>query len=399
MKIVNFLWLGLFFFGLLSLSCSGPNTNATSVNKFNQVRTQQVLKKLSRLTTEKTFSVTITSAKSKKMGNLEHISFSDINYGWCASKDKLFKTGDSGETWQEVTLNIPKGAFISSLFFNTSKSGWILLQKIAPTISDYKENHIWLLKTNDGAQSWNMVFECDSVKATQLSFMNESNGWLMGIKYIGIAPLRFMSFILRLNDESKSWVDVSKEFNGLVEDSTNGGVTNGLAIRVVQKFNDTAIVITNNRVIYETSDNGKSWQPVTILEDSEPFVRVGVHSFGVTEKNHIWFAGAADAIEGRQITLYTEQLNKTWEGNELEGIFLYTVKHISDGKFIGCGFTKVREDNEWRKKGIILYTSNSGQTWTPIYQNNSVNNINNIILIENVAWAVGDEGAIFRLNL
>jgi photosystem II stability/assembly factor-like uncharacterized protein len=327
--------------------------------------------------------------------SLENISIIDQTYGWCASKKRLFRTIDGGISWQEMKLSIPQESFISQIHFNNRSLGWLVLQKYGETFEQYEDNYIWLLKTNDGGETWTLMYENKSIDATHLTFTNESDGWFVGIKYVGNNA---SSFILNTNDQGNSWNDVSAKF---IISSTNNNKSHNnaeVALRVIQNGDETTVV-TGTGAIIKTSDRGNSWNKIDAIEDIDDFFYTGIVDFGVTNDNRRWAIGAMNGEEGTWITVYMQTPDSKWEMHPLYGTSFRDSKYLFENTFLVSGSKTLVKDGVVTELGVIYYFSDAGITWTTIYQSNETESVNSIDVIGNEVWAVCKNGSVVKLNL
>ena len=93
----------------------------------------------------------------------------------------LYRTFDSGETWDSLTVSIPENYMASGIFFSNMDNGWITTMN--GTGGEYITNYPVII-TNDGGITW---FSSDSLEDGGLMcsyFTNENIGWVAGIKNV-----------------------------------------------------------------------------------------------------------------------------------------------------------------------------------------------------------------------
>jgi photosystem II stability/assembly factor-like uncharacterized protein len=94
------------------------------------------------------------------------IQFPTAQVGYiCGKEGSLFKTTDSGQTWQCIRKK-SRHAHFKALWFSSAESGWLV-----------GENGLFW-HTNDGGENWSSVAEnTDNVQFTDV-FAFADRGWL-----------------------------------------------------------------------------------------------------------------------------------------------------------------------------------------------------------------------------
>lgn len=322
--------------------------------------------------------------------SLDYIDMVDQAYGWCASKNKLFKTIDGGDSWQEMKLSIPQQAVINNIYLTNRSLGWVVLQKYGDGFDKYEDNYIWILKTIDGGETWNLTYEAKSIDTTHLTFTDESNGWLVGAKYAGYKS----SFILNTDNQGKTWNDVSPTYNKSF--NKNNGLD--IALQVVQN-GDEATFVASKGVIIKTSDRGKTWKKIDAIADTDEFFYTGIRNFGVMDDGRRWAMGERAPWHGGIIKIYLQTTRNNWDQSILGITNFSDTKYLFGNTFLVSGSEPRIKDNAIIESGVIRYTSDAGETWITIYQSNETESVNSIDVIDNEVWAACKNGAVVKLNL
>ena len=263
--------------------------------------------------------------------------------------------------------------------------------------SNYRENHFWAFQTQDGGQTWRLNYEDRESLASHISFVDEKNGWITGIKYVGISPLRFNLLVLHTADQGQHWVDVSEGLNRLAaegQDSVNDWITG-----IVSTDHSTTTILTLRGKVFQTSNQGWQWRQVAHISDEPP--QMCICNLGIKRDGHLWVAGGAYSDEGIGSIIVSEKSKDSWTRYRLGGVYLTDLVFIQEDKLLASGSlpTDKAERDLSQREGVILYSPDGGSTWSIIYRNEDVKNINKIAAISSTdIIAVGDKGLIVRLQ-
>jgi|GEM_PF-2108914 len=340
--------------------------------------------------------VPFTTTIVKHGERLEKISIVDQTYGWCASKKNLFRTTDGGSTWQEMKLTIPQETFIDQIHFINRSLGWVVLQKHGEIFKQSGSRIIWLLKTNDGGETWNEMYKNESIEAVKLKFSDEFNGWFMGIKY---DKEGCSSFILNTNNQGKSWNDVSSEFIKTASENKKIHDNRDVALRVIQNGNE-ATIITGTKAIIKTSNGGRSWKLIDIIEEEKtPWSEsTGIVDFGLTDDEQKW-AIDAGGCAGPEFTISTQTRDGVWKKRGLLSTRFTDAEYLFGNAFLISGSRSKNIDGVVREVGVIHYTLDTGKPWITIYESSEAERVTGINVIGNEIWAICNNGSLVKLNL
>lgn len=173
------------------------------------------------------YDITLVSSDGTD-GKMGKFSFLNENTGYFFSGQKILKTTDGGDTWNVFLENFdlikPTGATHMRGQFLTENIGWVVLQKL--DMVNGVNDSSYLYKTSDGGQNWTLLH------------VNPPNS-------VADATPRFSDCFFK--DENHGWV-----FGwGLLQSTEDGGLTwNNLYL------NDTNV--SNNRVITDMCMNSSS---------------------------------------------------------------------------------------------------------------------------------------------
>jgi photosystem II stability/assembly factor-like uncharacterized protein len=112
----------------------------------------------------------------------------------------VLSTQDGGATWQTLLLPVPQGTGFPQIIFLTPERGWI-------TVYEYVGaggNHLALYTTDDGGQTWQMVFD----ELSSIFAVSEDIGWtadgtgVMSFKREGFIDIPFVRWT---HDAGQNW--------------------------------------------------------------------------------------------------------------------------------------------------------------------------------------------------
>lgn len=165
------------------------------------------------------------------------LTFVDENTGYAiANSGKIIKTSDGGNNW--VDISIPKSElFLKKIQFTDANNGFIIGQD---NIGCY------LIKTANAGHSWSAInLNIAPEKSINgMCFLNKQNGFITGDR-----------FFIKTNDSGLTWTNVLNEdikftFNDINFQNTQ-----------------TGIATTNIGRIYKTTNSGKSWNFIEVIDN------------------------------------------------------------------------------------------------------------------------------------
>jgi len=324
---------------------------------------------------------------------LRSVFFIDEMHGWVGGTGTLYRTVDGGKTWLGVDIGVSKAAFVTKFLFTNLAEGWAVAQEESSDPLTYHDNHFWLLRTGDGGRTWTTQLDSEDSVVNQIRFANEREGWLVGIKYTGLKPLRGHDFIFHTVDLGKHWLDVSEPLNRMLND---------MPIKV--EFTDimpegpqTASVLLPTGSVFKTDDAGLSWrQQNGIIDD---FTYVCSCQIGVTDNQRVWVGGWKD---DRKSVLGMVALKEgdSWKEYLLAGVSFSDILFLSRDRILTCGSTTPNQQGYTEKRqAVVSYSSDGGATWSFVYRNPKASKISALAVVDrDHIWAVGDGGLILRLT-
>lgn len=330
--------------------------------------------------------------------SLQVLYFGDSNNGWTASYEgSLYKTVNSGKTWQKVNINVAQGAYISSIFFANPMLGWIAVRKTAPNILDYEANQAWIMKTSDGGQSWTTQHTEKAIGLSRIIFVDGNEGWAAGIKTIGLSPLRQVHYVLHTVNQGANWIDVSEGLNRIA--ANEYGSVQDQATDLYTTSPSRVTLLSLRGKIFNTDDGGKTWRNIVNIP-GEPG-QTCICRLGRFNNGGLWVSGGAESREGTWGMIAKEENNKTWTRYRTTGIYFRDAFYISELKVIASGSASPDKlpGGKNKQEGIMLYSSDGGRIWENIYIAPEAQNIHALHIVDSESiWAVGDNGLIVRLE-
>jgi photosystem II stability/assembly factor-like uncharacterized protein len=329
--------------------------------------------------------------------DLSRIYFFDESHGWVGGRSALYRTDDGGKSWGKVDINIQQPVDVVAIFFINLSKGWIALQKREADILKQQDNQFWLLQTSDGGQTWELQHEEKGATITNVSFMNEQEGWLTCERFVGLGPFRFVHLVFHTIDGGKHWVDVSQNLNYIAQNDQ--GIVNDVISDIKPDGPLSVTVLTGSGKIFKTEDGGQKWQQIGAVEDSWGWP--WYERFGYKESGLLWVAGSVNSSRGMWGMILVAQKG-IWTKYKLNEFYFADALFTSDHQVLACGSSLSDEgsgaDSD-QSHGIILYSSDSGYNWSIIYRNPQVKSVEALAAIDSDhVLAVGDGGIVVRLE-
>jgi photosystem II stability/assembly factor-like uncharacterized protein len=269
------------------------------------------------------------------------VQFIDAQHGWRVISSEVLRTTDGGLTW-ESRLKMPYDAKFpyNSFYFVDSMTGWVVTGG----------GIIW--HTSDGGVTWEQQKTEVRARLNDIYFINSYCGWIVGNTGI----------VLRTCDGGNTW--------------ESGHVGVEYALGNVQFFNENvgrvvgvSIAHSSNGepksdVILHSIDGGRSWSVQANLGNSG-----SVRDLLFINQTRGWSVGKNGLI------MRTSDGGKSWTRQQSG-----TLMHLNSVSFIdentGWAVGGWDEDDLYKdetgkpregwNQGIILRTTNGGQTWEKI---------------------------------
>ncbi|MBI1804324.1 MAG: hypothetical protein HY033_06435 [Ignavibacteriae bacterium] len=313
--------------------------------------------------------------------NILDITMLSPTEGWAVGDNgTILHTTDSGDDWLEQTSGITTG--LNAVEFLDSLNGW--------TVGD---NEI-VLHTSNGGVTWEKQHELLAPSSiNDVHFLTPSDGWAVGSS----------NNIFRTTDGGLTWISrvvgggnttlTSVTFttpsagfvvgaHGEVYRTANGGIL-WSPISIGDSINLNQIIMTNASEgwivgdvgkSYHTTDGGITWSPTVFGDGSNinSIAQIG---------NHIWIVGEYGHI------YHSTNDGSTWSpldhGSRLS-VNWVTFPSATVGYAVG-------------QTGLIMRTTDAGESWVEQTSPDPTVSCYGIDCIDEThAWAVGDDGTIFR---
>ncbi|MGI9035193.1 MAG: WD40/YVTN/BNR-like repeat-containing protein [Pyrinomonadaceae bacterium] len=413
MKISLQLFL-TFFTVVFCINCSQqtiPIVRATNIQI--PASTPQIIKAEAKIINKKADGLKVTETFLPSKENLSKVFFVDENNGWLvgstgesdeAQTENIYRTENSGRSWQKVSIKTEKGSGVRDIFFVNALVGWLNIQRIGGINGNSSKS--WLMKTNDGGTTWQNLLTQNFTEINEIKFINENNGWITGSTHNPKNVYNEKAFIRETTDGGKSWIDISKDLLKKNSYTDSRQLITGLIAETPNKVK----VVTFGREFFKTEDAGKTWQQFGPVFYDLP-AQVTTENFGKTGNNLLRVAGGADSIEGIFSYIATEEKNNDWTLRWFSEAFcLFDVAYLSENNVFVCGRLSADEKSPKSIKRIrepvIYYSSDNGATWTIVYQTsqfkngNLISNLNSITKVsDNHLISVGDNGLIVNIEV
>jgi photosystem II stability/assembly factor-like uncharacterized protein len=285
---------------------------------------------------------------------LHSVQFINEQKGWIVgSKGTFLYTVDAGKTWLKKK-NFTNDTILD-VHFADSKNGWLLCERYVFNLAGKAPSY--LLKTNNGGESWDKIEFSGGTGKERLSrffFDKYDKGWAIGEA----------GSIFKMQEDKNIWkkIDLPSKFvmlDGFFNDSENG------------------FVIGAGGTILFTEDGGESWN--TSLLPNEAKNRLNAVFF--LNQKQAWIVGS----EGKIFT--TANGGKSWReqnSNVTSTLTDIYFSNPSEGFAIG-------------EEGIILQTQSGGKVWRPTKLNKPYK-LERLTFIGKTGWAVGFGGTVFRYD-
>lgn len=324
----------------------------------------------------------------------ESIFFINDQTGWVGGRDNtlaphIHKTTDGGNTWTRQTLpSLGSNAGIASIKFATINKGW------ASSTSIYNNGPV--LFTSDGGNTWTVQYSTN-LHYHVLDVRDSMSVAVVGVKIL--SPQAEKVFVT--TDGGNNWSQYTPPILGY---------TYGISYRGTNIW-----ICSNNTQILRGSNNGASWVTQFIaprwrsIAWSTPLIgwitagtNVGTDGVALksTDGGNTWLN---DPLSPGGSQVYFVNANFGWmffEGNNsslyrtTNGGINWIQTYISSGGVWIGRITFASQNTGWAygASGKIVYTTNSGVSWT----NQNVGSANYIDAVycvsENEAWAGGGYG-------
>lgn len=272
-------------------------------------------------------------------GRTDDLHFFDPMHGYVInSGGYLVYTEDGGESWDVVYED--SGTFFRCITFKNRQVGW--LGNIGQGDRDlYSKDSIPFYETKDGGKTWEPV-EFIGPQPTGLCGLQKVNDQVI----VGCGRVRGPSYFIKTTDGGENWYsyDLNHVAGSLIApyffDEKRGLLIGGTTD---DKKNSQSLVL-------ETLDGGMTWDTVYISEQKGEYC----WKFSFPTKEIGFISIQRNVRDGRFYYLKTTDGGKTWK----------EVEYIDDFYYVqGIGFINPAVGWIGGTRGKTYGTTNGGQSW------------------------------------
>ncbi len=315
---------------------------------------------------------------------LRDIFFVDSLYGWAVGNHgTIIGTKDGGKIWKKMIGDDDSVEFKRVQFLNRG-IGFVGGNTIK-SYPFYTARQVKLLRTTNGGILWE---QCDSsfeddFRFGDMQFISPVKGWI-GINNIGqINSVDRKGKLLQTTNGGTTW-SVFQEKNALLIGALSfPNITEGYSFWApfFDNYDNSNIDFSNN--------GGKSWNWVGEIE--EDIVRAVKYA----DADNLWAIGLkiSRSKDGGKNWKTWNLFNPVVEGQKRFNPSDVEVVDMENIWIVGHAFSSL-SDNE----GVILRTSNSGETWNSVLQIPGYFFSALSMVSPKKAWLAGSGGLIMHLN-
>ena len=265
----------------------------------------------------------------------------------------------NAQEWVDISPSFdPPGDYVISGTFISAEEGWMFARTLKP-----------LYHTEDSGVTWTVQIEEDSMRFSDIWFVDNMNGWAKVFDYYGGYPTVY--WLVRTANGGNTWQEVSKP-----PDSAFYAIT----------FIDSLTGFSGGEnAVYRTIDGGESWQAQAIYSE----VHFGLMDIYFIDEQHGWAVGGSSDEFDMGIILNTINGGETWQVNDhpsgLTGLGVYFTDTLH-GYAVGS--------NPPIFSGVIKVTNDGGENWDTHYLDCSW--LNDVVFTnDSTGWVVGDYGFLW----
>ena len=386
-----------------SLSCDSAVKSTSLAN--HETPTSVVLRPVVAQVSESS-SINTTEVRIAEANEISGAYFLNEKKGWAFGKKALFVTSESGKSWQNLPQVLSEDARLSSIFFVDENTGW-LVRNIRLRVEPYGlGDSSTILFTADGGTSWvEQATFTKGVQIDRIKFLDRDRGLAVGLRIKDHKPQYEEIFVAKTTDGGRSWIDITKGVKPAVD--IGGGLANGRGrdLHWVSASDIFILISGPGGRIITTSDGGETWKTLVRFEDQRPngFISsVSYYKFVMDPAHRIRVLAGATGDEGYWADLVVPSDNNKWNSYELPGRPLFDAISLTENEILACGteLHRVSKERAPSSLGVILYSSDSGKSWTRLYRSKVEETFISISRIaDNEFYAVSDAGTFLRFQL
>jgi photosystem II stability/assembly factor-like uncharacterized protein len=331
--------------------------------------------------------------------------FVNARKGWVFGPTALFVTSDSAKSWTRLRVDLPEDCRLSAAFFNDENRGW-LARNLRSSAEPYGlGNSATILATFDGGVSWlEQASFRDGVQINGLKFLNGHQGFALGYRVKDHKPRYNEVFVAKTVDGGKTWTDISEKLRPSLDNGAGFMVGEGRDLLWLSATNILLLISPEGRII-STSDGGENWNTLTRFQDQRPSGYISSTSYYkllIDQAYQTRIIAGAMGDEGYWGDLVVQSDRENWSSYELRGIPILDALFLAPDEILACGMEFRRtEDNQPRPPvGVILYSSDTGKNWTPLYRSPRQDSFVSLSRVgSNQFYALSKNGTVLRFAL
>jgi photosystem II stability/assembly factor-like uncharacterized protein len=306
-------------------------------------------------------------------GNLIRHNKYDVKAG------EFYRTTDGGKTWKALKIDIPNNSFISRVFFISQSKGWLVIQREANQAK--KQNaQFWILETEDGGNNWITTYTLPESRLSKMVFKDNGEGWIIGSNVkkndFGIYTSGFIHYSTNFG---KTWTNIGSNLINIEKGKKiekPGSKSSIVDINLGE--NGQASIIQNNGDIFTVDSNNLTFEEKFTVQDKNDLGETKNFSLGFsrfiqkTNNSFITLRGAKFP-EGMLAILTDIREGFIFSETTLDDVYLLDMVKISNQEIVACGYRNTLEQKDklnqiLSRNGIIIFSSDSGETWNVLYE-------------------------------
>lgn len=335
-------------------------------------------------------------------GAFRAIHFFDVNNGIAVgssgSSAAIFKTTDGGVTWS-TKLTDSGHLMFTSVCFPSASVGFAVGDRV-----ETSTNPGMIYKTTDGGNTWIKNYTPAIENYSQVMFLNENTGFVVGGKNALQAGQYIKVSIKKTTNGGQSWTDVVSGNGYILKSIDFMDANNGLAVG----HGDA-----NNGEIYKSSDGGNSWTKVVwnYPESGISYYKPSVISH---QNNKFWTVGNNGLIMNADVSGLSWNTVANGSVDDITSIcfpsndigYVTTTRHIMKSTNGGKNWVQTKQlainnvffMNTTTGFGAtntgIFKTTDSGKTWTSKSSDSFIYSV--YFPNETTGYAGASQGAIYK---
>ena len=223
--------------------------------------------------------------------------------------------------------------------------------------TNYFPHNALFFQSNDGGANWILKWDTSGVFMDYLTMFNSKDGFIPSTSHKAF----------KTNNAGLTWHYVSNPL---------------IIISAKSKLNDSTLGMGISERFCISYNKGEDWT-------CNSFVQSNPRDFHFLSDS-VFYAVSAGAT-GRYFS-FSMDAGKNWVDQTIFGIDPYGVYFVDEKE----GYIIGRNDTNYH--GLILKTTDSGQTWIPFYTNITTTLSDMIFLNDSIALVCGTQGVLFKWN-